>query len=115
MTVPWSMTVTAGERVRTITGIADDQAVAAAAVLGAARADAADTHARGAAASRYELRAGDALVAIIQAGADHAGTAALFDRLTAQHRADGSLGRVASGGPAGPPLGAGLSDLAGHH
>lgn len=115
MTVPWSLTVTARDRVRTVTGSADDQPAAVSAVLGAARADAEDTSVRGTAAPRYELHAGEVLVAIIQAGADHADTAAILDRLTAQHRADGSLGRLTLDGPTALPLDAGLSDLAGHH
>lgn len=116
MTVPWSLTITAPARVRTITGIADDQEGAVAAALAAARADIEDAAGpRGTGAARYDLHAGEALVAIVQAGADRADAGALLDRLIAQHRADGSLGRAIAGPGEAAAVGAGLSDRAGHH
>ncbi len=116
MTVPWSLTITAPDRVRTITGIGDTQDDAVAAVLAAARADIDDDapH-REAGATRYDLYAGEALVAIVQAGNEPVGAGALFDRLIAQHRADGSLGRAIPGPGEAVSVGAGLSDRAGHH
>lgn len=116
MTVPWSLTITAPAHVRTITGIADDQEGAVAAALAAARADVHDdARPRGTGAARYDMHAGGALVAIVQAGTDHAGAGALLDRLIAQHRADGSLGRAIPGPGEAAAVGAGLSDRAGHH
>ncbi|MDO3013330.1 hypothetical protein P5V34_04935 [Mycobacteroides abscessus subsp. abscessus] len=96
MTVPWSLTITAPEHVRTISGLADTRTAATAAALDATRAAVQDARASDTRATRYELRAEDAVVAIIQSGADPDDTEDLVERLITQHRADGSLGRAGS-------------------
>jgi hypothetical protein len=72
MAVPWSLTTTAPQRIDTTIGSADDHDAAVTAVLFAAQgAIAAELSATPAA--RYELRAADELVALIQTGADEDG------------------------------------------
>ena len=87
MTVPWSLTTTAPGRIDTTIGIAEDQDAAVTAVLAAAH-DAIDSAGKASAPmARYELRAVDQLVAIVQTGADddctpgHASTNSLIQRI----------------------------------
>jgi hypothetical protein len=111
MTLPWSLTITAPDRSRTVTGSAKDRPAAVSAGLDAAKEDADTARETGAAPARYELWAEHELAAIVQAGPDHPDTTDLLDRLITQHGPDGSIGRL----PAPGPLDAGLSDRAGHH
>lgn len=94
MTVPWSLTIAAPTHVRTISGLADTRTSAAAAALDATRTAVQDARASDIRAARYELRAEDSLVAIIQSGAEPDETEDLVERLITQHRADGSLGQA---------------------
>ena len=96
MTVPWTLTI-AAEHVRTVRGLADTRAAAVAAALDATRTAVQDARGSDTRAARYELRADDALVAIIQSGADPDDTEDLVERLITQHRIDGSLGRTGTG------------------
>ncbi len=73
MTVPWSLTITAPVRIDTTIGIADDPDAAVTAVLAAAQDAIATAELSAAPAARYELRAADELVALIQTGADEDG------------------------------------------
>jgi len=85
--VPWSLTTTAPCRIDTTMGIADDRDVAITAVLAAAQDAINNAQLSAAPAARYELRAAAELVALIQTGTDdagipdHAGTAALIQRI----------------------------------
>ncbi len=90
MPVPWSLSVTAADRIETTIGNAVDDDAAVTAVLIAAL-DAIDAAARTATpAAHYELRAGGELVALIQTGADDSGlpdyatTRALIQRIEEQ-------------------------------
>jgi hypothetical protein len=85
--VPWSLTTTAPDRIDTAIGIADDHDAAVIAVLAAARDAIDDAWLSAAPMARYELRAADELVAILQTGAeddgspDYPATAALVQRI----------------------------------
>jgi hypothetical protein len=87
VTVPWSLTITAPDRIDTTMGIADDHDAAVTAVLGAAQAAIGDARLSAAPAARYEMRAAGELVAIIQTGPDadgspdHTATSALVARI----------------------------------
>lgn len=87
MTVPWSLTTTAPQRIDTTIGTADDHDAAVTAVLFAAQDAIAAAELSTAPAARYELRAADELVALIQTGADedgrpdHASTSGLIQRI----------------------------------
>lgn len=90
MTVPWSLTTTTAGRFTTIIDTADDHEAAVTAVLAAALDAIHDARAGALPESpRYELHAGGDLVALIQTGTDetglpdHAGTAALIQRIEA--------------------------------
>lgn len=87
MTVPWSLTTTAPGRIDTTMGIADDRDAAVTAVLAAAQDANATAELSAAPAARYELRAADELVALIQTGSDedgrpdYASTSGLIQRI----------------------------------
>lgn len=90
MTVPWSLTTTTPARIDTTIGIADDHDAAVTAVLVAAQDAIAAAELSAAPVARYELRAADELVALIQTGADedgrpdYASTAELIQRIECQ-------------------------------
>lgn len=73
MTVPWSLTTTAPQRIDTTIGVADDHDAAVTALLFAAQDAIAAAELSAAPVARYELRASDELVALIQAGVDEDG------------------------------------------
>lgn len=73
MTVPWSLTTITPARIDTTIGIADDPDAAVTAVLVAAQDAIAAAELSAAPAARYELRAADELVALIQTGTDEDG------------------------------------------
>jgi hypothetical protein len=87
MTVPWSLTTTAPGRIDTTIGVAVDHDAAVTAVLAAAQDAIDEARKASASAARYELRAVEELVAVIQTGADddgrpdHASTSALIQRI----------------------------------
>lgn len=87
MSVPWSLTTTAPVRIDTTMGTADSRDAAVTAVLVAAHDAITAAELSAAPQSRYELRAGGDLVAVIQTGADedgrpdHFSTRALIQRI----------------------------------